>query len=91
MMSTSSPRSLSFLKANEPEFAIVPRLFSRSSSVIPMPLSETVSVLFSLSIAILIAKSLFFIPTEVSVKDLKYSLSIASLAFEIISLRKISL
>ena len=91
MISTSSPRSLSFLEANEPEFAIVPRLFSRSSSVIPMPLSETVRVLFSLSIAILIAKSLFFIPTEVSVRDLKYSLSIASLAFEIISLRKISL
>ena len=72
------------------EWAIVPRFFSSSSELMPMPLSETVSVRASLSKATRIFNSSRPSSIEWSVKLLKYSLSSASDAFEISSRRKIS-
>jgi hypothetical protein len=59
------------LKLSEPDFAIVPRFDSSSSAVIPIPLSEIVSVRASLSAEMNISKSSLSMPTEVSVSDLK--------------------
>ena len=64
----SSPTSCLNLK--EPEEAMMPRLFSRSSLSMPMPLSETVRVRPSLSTLISILKSLRLMPTESSVRAL---------------------
>ena len=47
--SISSAFAFSFLKSSEPDFAITPKLFSRSSLLIPIPLSIISIVLFSLS------------------------------------------
>ena len=58
-MSISFLCSLFFLKSNDPLLAIVPKLFSNSSKVIPIPLSDIVKVRASLSIAIFISKSLW--------------------------------
>ena len=49
MISMFSLCSLFSLKSLEPLLAMVPKLFSSSSSVIPIPLSLIVKVLFSLS------------------------------------------
>ncbi len=70
--------------------AMVPRLLSSSSLVIPMPLSEMIKVRASLSTVILMLKSSLSRPTFWSVKERKYNLSTASLALEINSLKKIS-
>ena len=61
----------SALKSWLPEWAMVPRFCSNSSRVMPMPLSETVSIRFSLSRVSRMRKSSRFIPTEVSVRLLK--------------------
>ena len=74
-----------------PDFAMVPRLLITSSRDIPMPLSEIVTVLASLSNSILIARSLSPSNSESSFNASKRSLSAASDALEINSLRKISL
>ena len=70
---------------------MVPRLFSKSFLSMPMPLSVTVSVRLSLSAWSIILKSLLVMPSVSSVRAMKQSLSIASLALEISSRRKISL
>jgi len=57
----------------------------------PIPLSVIVRVRLSLSGFKTILKSPLSRPTLSSVREMKQSLSIASLAFEIISRRKISL
>ena len=57
MMSTSLPSSISLLKSREPLWAMTPRLFSKSSLSMPMPLSSTVTVRASLSEDTLILKS----------------------------------
>ena len=59
-----------FLKSKEPLLAIVPKLFSNSSLVIPIPLSEIVSILLSLLILTKILNSSFFTLTFLSVNDL---------------------
>ena len=41
-----------------PEWAMVPRFSTRSASVIPMPVSAMVMVLFSLSVATVISRGL---------------------------------
>ena len=82
--------SMSFLKARVPDWAMTPRLFSISSAVMPMPLSETVRTLFSRSAVRRMKKSLRSMPTLSSVRDRKHSLSMASEALEISSRRKIS-
>ena len=69
----------------------MPRLFSRSSLSMPIPLSVMVRVRASLSALISILKSERVMPSLSSVRAIKQSLSIASLAFEMISRRKISL
>ena len=61
----------SVLKSSEPLLAIVPRFFSRSSFVMPMPLSLMVSVRLSLSGWTWIFKSSFVMPMVVSVRLLK--------------------
>ncbi len=92
MMSTASPWASAFWRLNscEPECAIVPRFSSSSSAVIPMPLSATVMVRASLSNERSIA-SVSSTRFDSSVRPSKLSLSRASDAFEISSLRKISL
>ena len=75
-----------------PELAIVPRLLFKSSSSMPMPLSDIVSVRPVPSvnvISILGSKAKPLRDSSVRVRYL--SLSIASEAFEISSRRKISL
>jgi len=62
-----------------------------SSLVIPMPLSETVTVRAAWSADTVILKSPRDTVTDWSLRDLYRSLSMASDALEIISLRKISL
>ena len=47
---------------------MVPRFSSSSALVMPMPLSSTVRMRFSLSRVIRMRKSLLFMPTEVSVR-----------------------
>ena len=54
----------------EPLRAMVPRLDSRSSRVMPMPLSDTVRVRFSLSGTMVIFRSARLTPMESSVRDL---------------------
>ena len=61
----------SVLKSREPDLAIVPRFFSSSSFVMPMPLSVMVSVRLSLSGWMWIFRSSFVMPMDVSVKLLK--------------------
>ena len=70
---------------------MVPMLASTSSGLMPMPLSETVSVLASLSAVILIFHSGSFSRMLSSFRDSNRARSIASEAFEMISRRKISL
>ena len=69
---------------------MVPRFFSSSSLVMPMPLSDTVRVRLSLSTVRWIFRSSLLMPMVVSVRLLKYRLSQASEALEISSRRKIS-
>ena len=66
--SASSAFSVSFLNWREPLLAMVPRLFSISSWVMPMPLSDTVRVRASLSGTTTILKSSRFSPTFSSVR-----------------------
>ena len=91
-MSMSSPccSALSVLNARLSECAIVPRFLSSSSLVMPMPLSDTVTVRASLSNDTRIARSSLPTSTSLSVKLRKYSLSTASDALETSSRRKIS-
>ena len=70
---------------------MVPRLLIRSSLSIPMPLSLMLKVFLSLSILISILGSNFKLLYLSSLTLKKLSLSKASLAFEISSLKKISL
>ena len=79
------------LKAFDPDFAIVPIFSATSSYVIPIPLSLIVISFLSLSTEIVILKSLSSPKISLFVKDSNFNLSIASLAFEINSLKKISL
>jgi hypothetical protein len=73
-----------------PDLAIVPRQLIRSSLVIPIPVSLTVSVLLASS-GITSTRSSFYSPkTSGLVNDKNYILSQASEAFDIISLRNIS-
>ena len=63
-------RRLPLLVMNtEPLFAITQRFFSISSSFIPIPLSDTVIVLASLSALTSMRKSFLLIPTFSSVSD----------------------
>ncbi len=93
MMSTASPWLSAFSALNSwlPEWAIVPRFFSSSSAVMPMPLSEMVSVRASLSKETRLARSSPSSWTLPSDRLLKLSLSTASDALEMSSRRKISL
>ena len=61
----------SVLKSREPDLAMVPRFFSRSSLVMPIPLSVMVRVRASLSGWIWIFRSSFVMPMLVSVRLLK--------------------
>ena len=70
MMSTSAFSSISFLKSRDPLCAITPRLASMSSLVMPIPLSETVTVRASLSYETSILKSSLATATSGSVMDL---------------------
>ena len=74
-----------------PDLAIVPIFSIISSSDIPIPLSDMVKVLFSSSTIILIFKSSDRLANLELLIDLNLSLSSASDALEINSLRKISL
>ena len=76
------------LNFSEPLFAIVPRLFSRSSSLIPIPLSLIVSVLAVLSVWISLCKIVLESPTLSLGKRLEIQLVIASLALDINSLNQ---
>ena len=73
MMSTASPcaSALAALNSSEPEWAIVPRFFSSSSAVMPIPLSETVMVRASLSKPTLMARFAWSTLTELSVRLLR--------------------
>lgn len=68
---------------------MVPRFFTNSSLVIPIPVSVTCKILLSLSALILIDISSVAASADLSVKDKKRILSNASDALEINSLRKI--
>ena len=81
---------MSALKAMLSECAMVPRLRSRSSFDMPMPLSDTVMVRASLSNATRMPSSSLLSWMSLSVRLRKYSLSTASDAFEMSSRRKIS-
>ena len=70
---------------------MVPRFLSSSSSVMPMPSSETVIVRASLSKDRRIASAAWSTLMSGLVRLSKLSLSMASDAFEMSSLRKISL
>lgn len=72
-----------------PDLAMVPRFLTRSSFVIPIPVSVTCKMLLSLSALILIDISSVAANAALSVKERKRILSNASDAFEINSLRKI--
>lgn len=74
-----------------PDFAIVPRLLTRSAFVIPIPVSRRVRILFSLSGVMRMKRSLPESRTEGSVRDAYRILSMASDALEMSSRRKISL
>ena len=91
-MSTSSPwaSALSALNSMLSECAMVPRLRSSSSFVMPRPLSDTVTVRASLSNATRMSSSSLLSWMSLSVRLRKYSLSTASDAFEMSSRRKIS-
>ena len=95
MTSTASVETslfaLSFLNCSLPEWAMVPRLRSSSSSVMPIPLSLTVMVRASLLKATWMASSERSMSRLGSVRLLNTSLSMASEAFEISSRRNISL
>jgi len=82
------------IKALVPDLAIVPRLLINSYLVIPIPVSQIVNVLFVLSGIILILKfgsvSLMEVSSLFDIY-LYLILSNASEAFEINSLKKISL
>ena len=73
MMSTSSPCTSSFsvLNAMESECAMVPRLRSSSSFVMPIPLSLTVTVRASLSKLTWMASSSLESSMDLSVRLLK--------------------
>ena len=73
MMSTASPclSALAALNSSEPEWAMVPRFFSSSSAVMPMPLSEMVSVRASLLGVTVMAKFAWSIWAEASVRLLR--------------------
>lgn len=91
-MRPMSPPSLrASTKLLVPDFATVPKLFTRSVRVIPIPVSLMVNVFFSSSKLILISRSLFSprAPTVESATNL--ILSNASLAFEMSSRKKTSL
>lgn len=74
-----------------PDLAIVPISSTRSSRVMPMPLSRTVKVRASLSTSSEMCRSLMSTPARLPVSDSSLSLSRASEAFEISSRRKMSL
>ena len=74
-----------------PDLAIVPIFSIISSSDIPIPLSDMVKVLFSSSTMTLIFKSSERLANLELLIDLNLSLSRASDALDINSLRKISL
>ena len=73
-----------------PDFAIVPIFSTTSARDMPMPLSEIVSVLLFLSGTRKISYASFPSRMSLFVRLSKWSLSIASDAFEISSRRKIS-
>lgn len=79
------------MKALVPDLAMVPKLVINSCLVIPIPVSLKVRVLVALSGMISILKFGSSLVMSGSVKDLYLILSKASDAFEISSLRKISL
>lgn len=72
-----------------PDLAMVPRFLTRSSFVIPMPVSVTWRMLFSLSALILIDNSSVAARADLSVSDKNLILSNASEELEISSLKKI--
>ena len=72
-----------------PDLAMVPRFLTRSSFVIPMPVSVTWRMLFSLSALILIDSSSVAARADLSVSDKNLILSNASEELEISSLKKI--
>ena len=76
---------------SSPDRAMVPRLFTRSAFVMPMPESMMVSVLLALSGMMWMYSSGFDSRSDLSVSDWKRILSSASLELEISSRRKISL
>ena len=78
------------MNSKESEWAMVPRFLSSSSLVIPMPLSDTVTVRSSAEKPTVMARSSRPTATDGSVRLRKYSLSTASDALEISSRRKIS-
>jgi len=92
-MEISAPEDKASIKAFVPDFAIVPKLFINSYLVIPIPVSHKVKVLFVLLGITLIRKfgSKSNLEPSGSTIDLYLILSKASEAFEINSLKKISL
>jgi hypothetical protein len=92
LCSQSSFAFFSFSKKSfVPDFAIVHIFLCSSSSVIPIPLSSTSMIFFLVSSLIFISNKLSSHKKVVSVIDFNLALSIASDAFEIISLKNISL
>ena len=79
------------MKALVPDLAMVPKLVINYCLVIPIPVSTRVRVLVALSGMMSILKLGSSLAMSGSVKDLYLILSRASDAFEINSLRKISL
>lgn len=79
------------MKALVPDLAIVPRLVISYCLVIPIPVSLRVRVLVALSGMISILKFGSSLVMSGSVRDLYLTLSRASDALEMSSLRKISL
>ena len=86
-----APAAVSVLNCSLPEWAMVPRLRSSSSSVMPMPLSLTVMVRASLSKPTSMASVERSTCMLGSVRLLNTSLSMASDALDTSSRRKISL
>ena len=86
------PLSFMFLRnALVPEWAMVPRFFTSSSRVMPMPASEMVSVFASASVVMWISSGAAASWMSFSVASMWRSFSIESEALEISSRRKISL
>jgi len=87
----SAPAEIASMNALVPDLAIVPKLLISSDLVMPMPVSHIVSVLLVLSGIIFISRLGSVSSYSGSVIDLYLSLSRASEALEMSSLKNISL